>query len=209
MFVRVVVSPVRHASWERRLRNNPLEGEKTKASLHETTPFCPPSPPPRKRRAKYPFAKSCKETHSSSPRKDVSVHGTTRFTRPPGGGGILGAKAWKRRQTLGVEAGSELTDVRSVLQSYEVQEESEDGDGLLASSPSRSPSFSSIVAGTDRWGTRASGETKGRSKSYQEFLLGGTKAVPSLETVHPRPGAATEDTNLPSPFPLGRYANAW
>lgn len=62
----------------------------------------------------------------------------------------MGAKAWKRRQARGVEAGSELTDVRSVLQSYEVQEESEDGDGLLASSPSRSPSLSSIVPGTRR-----------------------------------------------------------
>lgn len=52
-----------------------------------------------------------------------------------------------------MEAGSELTDVRSVLQSYEVQEESEDGDGLLASSPSRSPSLSSIVPGTEaQWG---------------------------------------------------------
>lgn len=52
-----------------------------------------------------------------------------------------------------MEAGSELTDVRSVLQSCEVQEESEDGDGLLASSPSRSPSLSSIVPGTEaQWG---------------------------------------------------------
>lgn len=47
-----------------------------------------------------------------------------------------------------MEAGSELTDVRSVLQSYEVQEESEDGDGLLVSSASCSPSLSSILAGT-------------------------------------------------------------
>lgn len=47
-----------------------------------------------------------------------------------------------------MEAGSELTGVRSVLQSCEVQEESDDGDGLLASSASRSPSLSSIVAAT-------------------------------------------------------------
>lgn len=76
------------------------------------------------------------KTHSSSPRKDVSVHSTTRVARPPDEGGFLAAKAWKRRQTRGVEAESELTDVRSVLQSYEVQEESEDGDGLLVSSAS-------------------------------------------------------------------------
>lgn len=81
-----------------------------------------------------------------------------------------------------MEAGSELTDVRSVLQSHEVQEESEDGDGLLASSPSRSPSLSSIVPGTEaQWG---GGEIKEGSRLHQECLLAGTKALPLLETVH-------------------------
>lgn len=157
--------------------------------------------PPCKHRAKHPFVKSCRETHSSSPRKDVSVHGTTRLTRPSDGGGFLGAKAWKRRQARGVEAGSELTDVRSVLQSYEVQEESEDGDGLLASSPSRSPSLSSIVPGTEaQWG---GGEIKEGSRLHQECLLAGTKALPSRETVHLCPNTATEDTENPSPATLG------
>lgn len=71
-----------------------------------------------------------------------------------------------------MEAGSELTDVRSVLQSYEVQEESEDGDGLLASSSSRSPSLSSIVPGTEaQWGGGGVRSRRDQDSTKSVFLL--------------------------------------
>lgn len=65
----------------------------------------------------------------------------------------FGIEASKSLQQLGavtgVKARSELTDVRSVLQSNDVQEESEDRDGLLPSSSSCNPSPRSIQPGIE------------------------------------------------------------
>lgn len=101
----------------------------------------------------FPLLRWC--TYSSSPRKDVSLHATLRIRSPDEPLADdeedfdFGIEASKSLQQLGavtgVEARSELTDVRSVLQSNDVQEESEDRDGLLPSSSSCNPSPRSIA----------------------------------------------------------------
>lgn len=91
-------------------------------------------------------------TYSSFPRKDVSLHATflvraseealteedffgcwsSNGLRPPGA-------------VTGVETWSELTDVRSVLRSNDVQEESEETEGLVFTFSSCNPSLRSMV----------------------------------------------------------------
>lgn len=80
----------------------------------------------------------CSSTYSSFPRKEVSFHTNTLLCIPEdtlmGGklGGSLNASQPLGAAT-GVETWSELTDVRSVLRSNDVQDESEDTEGLVSS----------------------------------------------------------------------------
>lgn len=102
----------------------------------------------------------CFCTYSSLPRKDVSLHANTLVCFPedtlfkgklrdsPNSSQLLEA-------VTGLETWSELMDVRSVLRSNDVQEESEETEGLPSSFSSRHPPLRSMVRGwqaTRTWG---------------------------------------------------------
>lgn len=92
-------------------------------------------------------------TYSSFPRKDVSLHATVliRISEETLTEDVFGRWSSKGLQPLGAVTGvktwSELTDVRSVLRSNDVQEESEEAEGLVSTFSSCNLSLRSMVQG--------------------------------------------------------------
>lgn len=89
-------------------------------------------------------------TYSSFPRKDVSLHTKTLVCFPEDTlikGKLLDSlnNSQALEASIGVETWSELMDVRSVLRSNDVQDESEETEGLVSSFSSCHPSSRSMV----------------------------------------------------------------
>lgn len=98
-------------------------------------------------------------TYSSFPRKDVSLHTNTLVCFPEDtlfkGKLRDSPKSSQPLEATGVETWSELMDVRSVLRSNDVQDESDETEGLVSSFSSCHLSLRSIVRewqATRMWG---------------------------------------------------------
>lgn len=98
----------------------------------------------------------CCCTYSSFPTKDVSHHviSQVRTAEEILTKDIFGrwsSKGWEQLGAVtGVKTWSELTDVRSVLRSNDVQEESEEEEGLVPTFSSRHPSPGSMLQSKDK-----------------------------------------------------------
>lgn len=90
-------------------------------------------------------------TYSSFPRKEVSLHATFLVRTPEETlteEDLCGCWSSSSLQPCGAVTGvmtPELTDVRSVLRSNDVQEESEEAEGLVSTLSSRNPPPRSMV----------------------------------------------------------------